>query len=262
MPNGRASSTRGTVTRANQLKIAEGVYSLGDKTGGRVRSFLIDDGGDLILIDTLLRRDGKLVHDELERLGRKPSDIKHIILTHVHQSHVGGLHALRAASGAKVYAHEFEADVLAGRRPYDIQPGVGLWPRRPLRLYPYQFAFVLRVRMPAPLEVDQTLRDGDHIGPLNVLHSPGHSRGSLSFWWPERRLLIVGDAVATWPDMMLGWPPINADEKTNRASMGKLCDLSSADVLCVGHGDPVVQGGADTLRDLVAGRRTQSMARQ
>ena len=239
------------------MEIAAGLHVMGDKTGGRVRALLIDDGAGLILIDTLLRPDGKLVHDELRRLGRKPTDIKHIILTHAHQSHIGGLTALRAATSAEIHAHEFEADVLAGRRQYDIRPGVGLWPQRPLRLYPYQFGFVLRVRMPAPLEVDHTLRDGDHVGPLTVLHSPGHSRGSLSFWWPERRILIVGDSVATWPDVMLGWPPINADSNENRKSMGKLCDLSNAEVLCVGHGDPVVQGGAETLRDLVAGRATR-----
>jgi len=52
-------------------------------------------------------------------------------------------------------------------------------------------------------------------------------------------------------------PSINFDERENHASMGKLCDLSSAEVLCVGHGDAVVQGGADTLKDLVAGRATR-----
>jgi glyoxylase-like metal-dependent hydrolase (beta-lactamase superfamily II) len=239
------------------MEIAAGVHSIGDKSGGRVRALLIDNGNGLILIDTLVRPDGKLVLDELRRLGRKPTDIKHIILTHTHQSHVRGLPALRAASGARVYAHEFEADILAGRRHYESQPGLSFWPQRPLRLYPYQFVFVLGIGLPKPLEVDQTLRDGDHVGPLTVIHSPGHSRGSLSFWWPERRMLIVGDAVATWPGIMLGWPAINVDAKENRASMGKLCDLSNAEVLCCGHGDPVVQGGAEFLRDLVAGRETR-----
>jgi glyoxylase-like metal-dependent hydrolase (beta-lactamase superfamily II) len=239
------------------MEIAAGVHSLGDTSGGWVRSFLIDDGAGLTLIDTLYARDGRLVLEELRRLGRQPSDIKNIIITHAHQSHIRGLSALQAASRAKVYAHEYEADVLAGRRKYEIPTGLGLWPRRPLRVYPFQVGFVLRLKMPPPIEVDQTLRDGDHVGPLTVLHSPGHSPGSLSFYWPERRLLIVADAVSTWPDVMLGWPQINLDERQNRASVGKLCDLSNVDVLGVGHGDPVVQGGAETLRDLVAGRATK-----
>jgi glyoxylase-like metal-dependent hydrolase (beta-lactamase superfamily II) len=238
-------------------KIATGVHSLGDASGGRVRALLIDDGSGLTLIDTLFARDGRLVLDALQRLGKKPTDITRIIITHTHQSHIGGLHALRAASGAKVYAHQFEADVLAGRVKYEIPHGTGLMPQKPLRLYPYQFGFVMRVKVPPPLEPDHILKDGDHVGPLQVLHTPGHSRGSLSFWWPERRLLVVGDAVATWPSIMLGWPQINMDERQNRASMHKLCDLSSADVMFVGHGDPVVQGGIETLRDLVAGRETR-----
>lgn len=239
------------------MEISPGVHSLGDKSGGWVRALLIDDGAGLTLIDTLYASDGKLVLEALRRLGRKPSDIKNIIISHAHQSHIRGLAALRTASGARVYAHEFEADVLAGRRQYELPPGLGLWPRRPLRLYPYQVGLVLRLKMPPPIEVDHTLKDGDHVGPLSVLHSPGHSPGSLSFYWPERRVLIVADAVSTWPDVMLGWPQINFDERQNRESMGKLCDLSAAEVLCVGHGDPVVQGGAETLRDLVAGRPTK-----
>ena len=94
--------------------------------------------------------------------------------------------------------------------------GTNLLPQKPLRLYPYQFGFVLRVKVPPPLEPDHILKDGDHVGPLQVMHTPGHSRGSLSFWWPERRVLIVGDAVATWPSVMLGWPQINMDERQNR----------------------------------------------
>jgi glyoxylase-like metal-dependent hydrolase (beta-lactamase superfamily II) len=194
-----------------------------------------------------------LVHEALQRLGRTPADLKHIIVSHAHQSHIRGVAALRAASGARVLAHEVEAEVLAGRRQLEVPAGTGLWPQRPLRLYPYQFGFVLRLKMPKPVEVDDILRDGDRVGPLTVLHTPGHSRGSLSFHWPERRLLIVADAVATWPSLMLGWPMINLDARQNLKSMGKLCDISNADVICVGHGDPILHSGADVLRDLVKG---------
>ena len=41
--------------------------------------------------------------------------------------------------------------------------------------------------------------DGDAFGPFQVLHTPGHSPGHLSFWWEEHRFLVAGDAVATWP---------------------------------------------------------------
>ena len=47
---------------------------------------------------------------------------------------------------------------------------------------------------------------------------------------------------------------ITLDNKQNRESVGKLCDLVDAEILCVGHGDSVVRGGAETMRDLFDGR--------
>ncbi len=66
-----------------------------------------------------------------------------------------------------------------------MPPTTGFWPQKPLQVYPLQVAFVLGLGMPAPCEVDQTLKDGDHVGPLTVLHVPGHTPGSMAFYWPE-----------------------------------------------------------------------------
>jgi glyoxylase-like metal-dependent hydrolase (beta-lactamase superfamily II) len=195
------------------MQIVPGLYSLGDKSGGYVRAFLIDDGGELTLVDSLLDRGGMLVLAELEALGKNPRDVKRIILTHAHQSHLGGLATLKAATGARVFAHDWEAD--------------------------------------------DDLKDGDHVGPLTVLHAPGHTPGSMAFYWPQKRALITGDIVTTWPEVALGWPQITLDNKQNRESVGKLCDLVHAEVLCVGHGQPVVGGGAQVMRDLVAGKRAR-----
>jgi len=239
------------------MQIVPGLYRLGDSSGGEVRSYLIDDGGELMLIDTLLDNDGSLVLEELKKLGRQPGDIKKIILTHAHQSHYGGLAALKRATGALVYSHDFEAPILQGKKQAPVPPTTTLIPQRPFSLYKYQAAFVLHLKIPPPCPVDQTLKDGDRVGPLTVLHTPGHTAGSLSFYWPEKRALIAGDIVTTWPELALGWPMITMDNAQNRNSVGKLCDMVQADVLCVGHGEPVVQGAADFMRDLVAGKQTQ-----
>ena len=53
----------------------------------------------------------------------------------------------------------------------------------------------------------------------------------------------------------LGWPQITLDNKQNRESVGKLCDMVAAEILCVGHGDPVIRDGARVMRDLVEGRQ-------
>jgi glyoxylase-like metal-dependent hydrolase (beta-lactamase superfamily II) len=236
------------------MQIMPGLHSLGNTSGGHVRAYLIDDGNELTLIDTLLNKDGRDILEEIRRLGRQPADVKRIILTHAHQSHLGGLAALKKATGARVYAHDWEADIIAGKRKVEVPPTTGFWPQKPLQVYPLQIAFVLGLGMPAPCEVDETLKDGDLLGPLTVLHTPGHTPGCLAFYWNHKRALIVGDIVVTWPEVALGWPQITLDNKQNRESVGKLCDITKAEVLCVGHGEPVVYAGGRVMRDLFEGR--------
>ncbi|MCD6029906.1 MAG: putative Zn-dependent hydrolase, glyoxylase, partial [Thermomicrobiales bacterium] len=82
------------------MEIAKGIYSLGQRRGGHVHAFLIDDGHDLTLIDTLADDDARRVLAALRRLGRSPADVKNIVLTHGHRSHLGGLAALKRMTGA------------------------------------------------------------------------------------------------------------------------------------------------------------------
>jgi len=118
------------------MRIANGLYSMKTDRGGRVHAFLLDDGNGLTLIDTLYDDDGQLVLDELASIGKKPADIKHIILTHAHKSHLGGMAALKKATGATVCAHDWEVDIIAGRRPAEKVSAFP--PRKPLAVYPLQ----------------------------------------------------------------------------------------------------------------------------
>ena len=98
------------------MEIAPGVYSMGQRKGGRVHAFLLDDGTDLTLIDTLYDTDAHRVLDQIGRIGRTVTDLKRIVLTHAHRSHLGGLAELKRRSGATIHAHEWEADIIAGDR--------------------------------------------------------------------------------------------------------------------------------------------------
>jgi glyoxylase-like metal-dependent hydrolase (beta-lactamase superfamily II) len=238
------------------MQIVPGLYSLGDKSGGYVRAFLVEDAGELTLVDTLLDQKGTLVLDEITKLGKRPQDVKRIILTHAHQSHLGGLAALKAATGARIYSHDWEAPIIMGNKKVQVPKTTTLVPQKPFKVYPLQVAFVLGLKTPQPCVVDENLKDGDHIGPLTVMHAPGHTPGSLAFYWPGKKALISGDIVSTWPEIALGWPQITLDNKQNRESVGKLCDMTQAEVLCVGHGQPVISGAGQLMRDLVAGKTT------
>ena len=234
------------------MEIVPGVHSLGQKQGGQVHAFLLDDGGGLTLIDTMYDADAHHVLDALRRLGRAPADLKRIILTHGHKSHLGGLATLKRLSGATVYAHEWEADIIAGERKAQ---GVTLRPMRPLRPYlpVYPLQIVLALGLPPgnhpPCPVDRPLKDGQRVGPLTVVAAPGHSPGHLAFWWPERRVLFAGDAIVTWPVLSAGWPAFNLNPAQHRVSLGRLAELDS-EIVAVGHGEPLTEDAAAVVRRL------------
>jgi glyoxylase-like metal-dependent hydrolase (beta-lactamase superfamily II) len=95
--------------------------------------------------------------------------------------------------------------------------------------------------------VDHYVHEGDRIGPLQVIYCPGHSPGHLAFYWEERRLLIAGDAICTWPNLMLGWRGFTLNQKQHKASVHHLAELDS-EILCVGHGEPLTSGAAEQIR--------------
>ena len=161
---------------------------------------------------------------------------------------------LKRLSGTTVYSHEWEADIIAGERP--AQP-VTIFPMRPLRtywrVYYLQFGAALGRGRHPPCPVDGYVGDGDTVGPVRVLHTPGHTPGHLAFWWPERWALFAGDAIATYPVFEAGWPAFNLNPTRQRTSISRMARLE-AEVVGVGHGDPIIAGAAERLHSLAAGR--------
>jgi glyoxylase-like metal-dependent hydrolase (beta-lactamase superfamily II) len=235
----------------NARKVVEGVYTLSQRKGGRIHAFLLDDAGAFTLVDTLYDSDGALIVRAFQQMGRNITDLKNIILTHAHRSHIGGLAALKKLSGAKVWAHESESDIIAGKRK---SPGTTFIPQWPLKVYPIQFALNIGVDGHAPCEVDGFLKEGDSVGPLQIIHAAGHSPGHLAMYWKQRSALFAGDALATWPELSLGWPGLTLDQDQNLQSLRKIDDLR-ADVIAVGHGEPATGEQIEHLRRLIRSGR-------
>jgi glyoxylase-like metal-dependent hydrolase (beta-lactamase superfamily II) len=84
-----------------------------------------------------------------------------------------------------------------------------------------------------------------------VLHIPGHSPGHLGFHWPERRFLIAGDAIATWPELCPGWQAFTLNERLHARSLRRLAGLEPR-VVGVGHGEPVTAAAAERVHELAA----------
>lgn len=236
------------------MEIAPGVYDLtaptgGYKKGGYVHAFLIQNAQELYLIDTLFDPDAQVILDQIRALGKQPQDLKHIILTHAHRAHMGGLLRLKELSGATIYSHPWEADIVSGNR---LQQGVSLRPHlNSIAVYPILFLGTLvgpwSQHKPAP--VDQFIDNGDNIGPLQVIATPGHTPGHLAFYLPEHRTLFTGDAFVTWPLLCPGWENAALNVKQTWESLNLLAAMD-VQAIGVGHGAPVLKNGTEVLRTL------------
>ena len=113
-------------------QIAPGVYSVKQSKCGNVHAFLIDNGMDPTLIDTPFDTEARQILERIGSIGHTIEDLKRIVPTRGHRSHLGGLATLKRLSGATVYSREWESGIIGGERP--AQP-VTIIPRRPLSTY-------------------------------------------------------------------------------------------------------------------------------
>lgn len=194
---------------------------------------------------------GQLV-GELRSLGLAPRDLDLVVLTHFHDDHVGGAAALAEAGAPAIVAHEADAPVIRG----DIAGPEPRFTDRERRLHEQVAA---GLRPAAPVRVDRTVADGDVVAPGAVVVAvPGHTGGSLAVHLPDERILFTGDTAAHFNGAVL--PGVfNLDAAQLAESLGRLAELD-AEVACFGHGDPVVGGAGDGLRQ--AAVAAASAARQ
>lgn len=227
--------------------IEDGVHTVGPmingmRRGGYSRAYLFEDGDHLTLVDTLFEDDAQLIIAYLLSIGRAPAELTDIVLTHAHRSHLGGVATLKRLSGARVLCHDRERAIVEGRE--SARP-VGLLPLRPLVLYPFRILSYLHRPPHVPCIVDETIGEGNRVGTLDVLHVPGHTPGHLALLW-KRRVLIVGDAILTWPSFGAGWPGFNLDEDEYRRSLRRLVDMQPQ-IVGPGHGSPILDNTSERL---------------
>ena len=108
--------------QAKVSKVTAGLHRL--DLGG-VNVYLIEDGRELALIDTGFPGQSGAILSAVEGLGRRPTDLRHIVLTHAHPDHVGSAAALVTATGARTYMHRLDVPIAEGRienRPLEPAP--------------------------------------------------------------------------------------------------------------------------------------------
>ncbi len=189
--------------------------------------FLMDS--KLTIIDTGYKGMVSQICHEINRFGYSFSDVENIILTHHHVDHTGNLLKLKELTGANVIAHIDDAPYIEGRLP---QP----CPQALARL-----KFTEYFWNTCPVNVDIKVKDNDKLpimGGLNILHTPGHTPGSISLLILQERAVIVGDLMANTFGLSLPSKEFTVDIAQEIASIRKIAEMDF-DIICFGHGLPI-----------------------
>jgi glyoxylase-like metal-dependent hydrolase (beta-lactamase superfamily II) len=193
----------------------------GQRIARFVYAFLIY-GKKICLIDSGVAGSEMIILEYLKRTGRSQHEISMLILTHAHPDHIGSADAIKRISGCTVAAHAAEK---AWIEDVDLQAK-----ERPV---PGFFTLV-----GGSVQVDRILKEGDvlHLegGPaLRVMHTPGHSPGSLSLWLAEEGALFTADAVPIAGDM-----PIYQDILASVRSVQRLASIPQIKLLLAAWDEP------------------------
>ncbi len=216
-------------------EIVPGIYRVGGLWGSGILGaniYCIADDG-LTLVDTGFRGRLGAIINSVCSLGYSLQDIRRIIVTHHHPDHTGNLARLKELTGAMVIAHAGDAPYINGILP---QPGLQRLTRlaKYMTLLGWSWAFT-------PVRVDVMVKDGDVLpllGGMQVVHTPGHTPGSICLWFEQRKVLIVGDVLAHRFGLRLPALMFTADIAQEIRSISRLLGLDF-EVICFGHGPPI-----------------------
>lgn len=172
--------------------------------------------------------------DEIQRilavLAKHQLKVKAIIITHAHIDHIGGAQKLKAATGAPVYMNAND---------------------QPLSEHLDTQAAWLGMATPERTKIDVDAREGEKVvlgaAEFHVLHTPGHTQGSISLWIPAENKLIAGDTL--FRDSIGRTDLPGGDyEQILRSIHDKLLPLEDTTAVIPGHG-PATTIGRERARN-------------
>jgi len=233
------------------MQIKPSLHRLGSSL---VNSYVIEEGGQVTIIDAGLPGYWRDLPTELAAMGRTLDDVRAVVLTHGDTDHVGFAERLRRERGVPVFVHELDESRARGeiRKP---STGWGPVKVRPLLRFLAYSGRRSGLRIP-PLTEVLTFGDGatlDVPGAPRVVHLPGHTPGSVALRVPELDAIFLGDGFTTRSVLTgeLGprLAPFTLEPARALASLTRLDGIEATWVL-PGHGEAWNSGLAEALRQI------------
>jgi glyoxylase-like metal-dependent hydrolase (beta-lactamase superfamily II) len=190
-------------------------------------------GQQVYLIDTGISGSEQIIFEYLKKTGRNPAEISKIFLTHSHPDHIGAARNIKEQTGCTVAAHKAEVD----------------WIEDVDKQYRERTVPGFHSLVGGPVKVEHTLQAGDIINledqlELQIYHTPGHSRGSISLMLLPDRALFSGDVIPLPGDV-----PIYDDIQASIESIKMLKKLEGISMLLSAWDEPRADSQAYQVMD-------------
>jgi glyoxylase-like metal-dependent hydrolase (beta-lactamase superfamily II) len=232
-----------------ELDVVPGVHRIEDDY---TNWYLLEDEGELTIVDAGVPRSWSSLGDALAELGRRREDVKALVLTHAHFDHIGFAERARTELGIPVWVHENDVPLTRHPLQYARERSPFKYFATQVRALPIVASFVRdRAFFPSPIGEVTRFTDGplDVPGRPEAIFTPGHTLGHVSLLLPGRDALIAGDAVVTLnpytgrrgPQIVAG--AATADSERNLDALSAIAETGVGTVL-PGHGDPWRDGAA------------------
>ncbi|MEZ5286083.1 MAG: MBL fold metallo-hydrolase [Vicinamibacterales bacterium] len=218
-------------------------------------SYIVRTRQGLVLIDAGMDSDGADVHTGLRALRADVHDVRAILLTHWHNDHSAGAQAIHALTGAPVYYHHGDARHFTGEAG---ATGLRRWvsDRIPELGVLVLLKGLLGEAAPRAVAARHFVQDGETLlEDFDVVATPGHTAGHVSYFYRPERALFAGDALAVVDGRVRFMArPVTLDTALARTSLDKVLALRP-DIVCPGHREPLIAAGpaCEAMRTYLAG---------
>jgi glyoxylase-like metal-dependent hydrolase (beta-lactamase superfamily II) len=192
--------------------------------------YILSDTESLSIVDCGVSRDAKKILKKLTELGYPEKHLKNILITHADGDHYGSALKVHDFTKALIFSNSIEKEA--------IEKGGSSRPLKSNRFLRFFTNLLSPLFAASPVGVDETLSDTQVLPILTgiqVLETPGHTPGHVSFWLEEPRILFAGDSIWESSGKPIASTGMNTwDLELSKRSFDSQMSLHPK-IICAGH---------------------------